>query len=45
MEGRFSGRVLTIHSDQSDTALADLEKIERPNSPFRVVVSVGMLKA
>jgi type III restriction enzyme len=43
-DGRYKGRVLTIHSDQSDAALADLEKIERPNSPFRIVVSVGMLK-
>lgn len=44
LDGRFRGRILTVHSDQSDTALEDLETIEDPRSPVRVIVSVGMLK-
>lgn len=44
MDGRFHGRVLTVHSDQSDAALEELEKIENPRSPVRMIVSVGMLK-
>lgn len=43
-DGRFRGRVLTVHSDQSEAALADLARLEHPKSPVRIVVSVGMLK-
>jgi type III restriction enzyme len=44
LDGRFKGKVLTVHSDQSDAALADLDKVEHPRSPVRIIVSVGMLK-
>lgn len=42
--GRYADRVLTVHSDASDDALARLEALEDPGSPHRIVVSVGMLK-
>lgn len=42
--GEFSERVLTVHSDAPDEALADLDKLEEPDSPYRIVISVGMLK-
>jgi type III restriction enzyme len=42
--GRFADRVLTVHSDSPDEALAALEELEEPDSPYRIVVSVGMLK-
>lgn len=37
-------QVLTIHSDEPDTALEALDRIEDPASPVRVVVSVSMLR-
>ena len=37
-------KVLTVHSDAPDVALAALDELEEPSSPYRVVVSVGMLK-
>lgn len=43
-EGRYEGEVLTVHSDAADEALAELEKVEQPTSPYRIIVSVGMLK-
>src|SRR5579884_1445209 len=43
-EGRLAGKVLTVHSNAPDEALAKLDELERPDSPFRVVISVGMLK-
>lgn len=43
-EGRYAEAVLTVHSKAADEALAELEKVEDPESPVRVIVSVGMLK-
>jgi type III restriction enzyme len=43
-EGRFQDKVLTIHSNVPDEALEQLEKIEDADSPYRIIVSVGMLK-
>jgi type III restriction enzyme len=43
-EGRYRGRVLTVHSDAPDEALAQLETVEDPDNPCRIIVSVGMLK-
>ena len=42
--GEYADKVLTVHSDAPDQALADLDKLEDPGSPYRIVVSVGMLK-
>jgi type III restriction enzyme len=42
--GAYSDAVLTVHSDAPDEALARLQELEDPNSPYRIVVSVGMLK-
>jgi type III restriction enzyme len=46
--GRWVGTTLTIHSNLSgadlDKALDDLAAIEAPDSPIRIVISVGMLK-
>jgi len=42
--GRYADRVVTVHSDAPDEALAQLERLEEPDSPHRIVVSVGMLK-
>ena len=42
--GRYADKVLTVHSNAPDEALAELETLEDPNSPHRIVVSVGMLK-
>ncbi len=42
--GRYVGKVLTVHSKVPDEALAQLEKLEEPTSPYRIVISVGMLK-
>ncbi len=36
--------VLVVHSSAPDEALAQLESVEDPASPIRVIVSVGMLK-
>lgn len=43
-EGRYAGRVLTVHSNAPDEALEALEQLEEPGSPYSIVVSVGMLK-
>lgn len=42
--GDYAERVLTVHSKQPDEALAALDKLEEPGSPYRIVISVGMLK-
>jgi type III restriction enzyme len=42
--GRYADRVLTVHSNAPDEALAALERLEDQDSPYRIVVSVGMLK-
>nr|MBA2599016.1 DEAD/DEAH box helicase family protein [Chloroflexia bacterium] len=43
-EGRYADKVLTVHSNAPDDALAALDRLEQPENPFRIVVSVGMLK-
>jgi type III restriction enzyme len=43
-EGRYADKILTVHSKQPDDALAALEGLEEPSNPYRVIVSVGMLK-
>jgi type III restriction enzyme len=40
----YEQRVLVIHSQAPDDALARLEAVEDPDSPVRVIVSVSMLK-
>lgn len=42
--GRYSDAVLVVHSDSADEALLELEKVEDPQSPVRIIISVGMLK-
>lgn len=42
--GRYADKVLRVDSSSPDEALADLDKLEEPDSPYRIVVSVGMLK-
>lgn len=38
------GIVLEIHSDKPDKSLEDLDRIEEPGNPCRIIVQVGMLK-
>jgi type III restriction enzyme len=42
--GRYKDRVLTVTSDSPDAALEALANLERLDSPYRIVISVGMLK-
>lgn len=46
--GSWIGRTLIVHSnlksDEKEAALAALDAVEDPDSPVRVIVSVGMLK-
>ncbi|WP_104483371.1 hypothetical protein V5P93_002358 [Actinokineospora auranticolor] len=46
--GAWIGRTLLVHSnlkgDEKEAALAALEDVEDPQSPVRVIISVGMLK-
>jgi type III restriction enzyme len=42
--GAYADSVLVVHSKESDEALAALDTLEDPDSPVRVVISVGMLK-
>lgn len=42
--GDYADAVLVVHSKAPDDALAELDKIEDPASPVRIVISVGMLK-
>ena len=44
LAGEYADKVLTVHSDAPDEALAELDKLEEPDSPYRIVISVGMLK-
>lgn len=44
MDGRYADAVLTIHSQSPDEALEMLENVEDPDSPVRIIISVGMLK-
>ncbi len=47
-EGRYKGRVITVHSAQTgeekDDTVAQLLTVEDPNNPTEVVVHVNMLK-
>ncbi len=46
--GAWNGKTLLVHSKLTGTekeqALADLEAVEDPDSPIRIIISVGMLK-
>lgn len=42
--GAYADAVLVVHSNAPDEALADLDKVEDPDSPARIIISVGMLK-
>jgi type III restriction enzyme len=46
--GAWVGKTLLIHSkltgDAKEQALADLQAVEDPDSPVRIIISVGMLK-
>ncbi|MFJ5091741.1 DEAD/DEAH box helicase family protein [Streptomyces sp. NPDC088674] len=46
--GSWVGKTLLIHSkltgDAKEKALADLQAVEDPDSPIRIIISVGMLK-
>lgn len=47
-EGRYKGRVITVHSNQSgeerDETIQQLLSVEDPNNPTEIVVHVNMLK-
>lgn len=43
-DGRFAGAVLRIDHEVPDASLAALADVEEPDSPVRIIVSVGMLK-
>jgi type III restriction enzyme len=42
--GRYAEKVLTVHSKAPDEALAQLDRLEDIDTPYRIVISVGMLK-
>lgn len=42
--GAYENAVLVVHSTAPDEALAELAKVEEPDSPVRIIISVGMLK-
>jgi type III restriction enzyme len=46
--GAWVNTTLLVHSkltgDEKEKALADLEAVEHPDSPVRIIISVGMLK-
>jgi len=46
--GAWKGKTLLVHSKltgvDKEQALADLEAVEDPDSPVRIIISVGMLK-
>jgi type III restriction enzyme len=42
--GAYAESVLVVHSKSPDEALAELAKVEDPESPVRIIISVGMLK-
>jgi len=43
-DGAFIEKVLTVHSDANEEALEALDRLESPDNPYRIVISVGMLK-
>jgi type III restriction enzyme len=43
-DGRYRDAVLRIDSEVPDASLAALADVEEPDSPVRIIVSVGMLK-
>lgn len=43
-DGDYEGRVLRVDSSQPEEALEALSAIEEPDSPYRIIVSVQMLK-
>jgi type III restriction enzyme len=47
-DGAWVGKTLLVHSrltgDAKEKALADLQDVEDPDSPVRIIISVGMLK-
>lgn len=42
--GTYEDAVLVVHSNAADAALVELAKVEEPDSPIRIIISVGMLK-
>lgn len=42
--GSYLNRVLTVHSSAPDEALEALDQLENSDNPYRIVISVGMLK-
>jgi type III restriction enzyme len=42
--GAYKDAVLVVHSKAPDEALEELAKVEDPDSPVRIIISVGMLK-
>ena len=42
--GAYADAVLVVHSKAPDEALAALAEVEDPESPVRIIISVGMLK-
>jgi type III restriction enzyme len=42
--GHYAEKVLTVHSDAPDAALEQLDRLEDADNPYRIVISVGMLK-
>ena len=42
--GAYADAVLVVHSNAPDEALAELDRVEDPDSPVRIIISVGMLK-
>lgn len=42
--GRYAEKVHTVHSKVPEQALAELDRLEDPDNPYRIVISVGMLK-
>jgi type III restriction enzyme len=42
--GKYADSVLVVHSNAPDAALEALSMVEDPDSPVRIIISVGMLK-
>ena len=42
--GAYTDKVLVVHSDAPEEALEALDALELPANPYRIVISVGMLK-
>ncbi|WP_185827513.1 DEAD/DEAH box helicase family protein [Halomonas nitroreducens] len=47
-DGKWIGKTLLVHSqltgEEKEKALADLDAVEDPDSPVRIILSIGMLK-